>query len=169
MIPGILIADKNRHALQIKEIFWEYLQWVNGRIYQEYRVDFDIRAILEQDMLELDKFMPPQGRLLLCYPPEDRPAGIACLSALEQGIGEIKRMYVRPEYRRQGLGRALVQKLLTEASLIGYEKIRLDSARFMQEAHQIYREFGFTEISPYIGSQIPADYQENWVFMEKVF
>jgi GNAT superfamily N-acetyltransferase len=166
MLPTFFIADKTRHSNQIREIFWEYLQWVNPRIFQEYGVDFDIQTLLEHDMLDLDKFMPPPGRLLLGY-PEDRPGGIACLKTLDEGIGEIKRMYVRPEYRRQGLGRSLLQGILHEVSLLGYQTIRLDSARFMQDAHRLYRAFGFIDIASYAGSEIPVDYQKNWVFMEK--
>lgn len=162
----IFTADPVCHAPQIREIYWEYLQWVNGRIFQEYGVDFDIAAILERDMLDLDKFMPPKGRLFLCY-PEEKPGGMGCLKPLSEGCGEIKRMYVRPEYRGKGLGRALLEAILRGALQIGYERIRLDSANFMTEAHQLYRSAGFVDIEPYEGSEIPPDYHKNWVFMEK--
>ena len=49
---------------------------------------------------------------------------------------------------------------------IGYQLIRLDSARFMKEAHQLYRSTGFKEITAYEGSEIPKKFQEHWVFME---
>jgi hypothetical protein len=50
---------------------------------------------------------------------------------------------------------------------IGYPRIRLDSARFMKAAHSLYRSAGFQEIDPYPESEIPAKFQEHWVFMEK--
>lgn len=161
----VIIANKDQHAPQIRELFWEYLEWANSRVNEEFEVNFDIAAILEADMKDLDKFMPFKGRLLLCY-TEDRLAGIACLKELTPSIGEIKRMYVRPQYRKKGIGRALINRLLEEAGLIGYERVRLDSARFMKEAHQLYRTTGFREIEAYEGSEIPKEFQKHWVFME---
>jgi GNAT superfamily N-acetyltransferase len=161
----VITADKVLHAMQIRELFWEYLQWVNERINEEFQVNFDIETILEDDMQQLDKFMPTNGRLLLSY-MENRLAGMACMKYLAPGIGEIKRMYVRPGNRNRGLGRALINQLVAEASLVGYEYIRLDSARFMKEAHHLYQTTGFREIEAYEGSEIPVEYQVNWIFME---
>jgi GNAT superfamily N-acetyltransferase len=161
----IVIADPVHQTAQIRDIFWEYLQWVNEKVKEEYQVEFDIQAILDQDMADLGKFMPPKGRLLLGY-VDDQVAGIACLTALDGMTGEVRRMYVRPEHRRIGLGRALLVRLLEEAVQIGYPQVRLDSAGFMGQAHQLYRSVGFREISPYAGSEIPEDFQAHWVFME---
>jgi GNAT superfamily N-acetyltransferase len=106
----IITANKELHATQIRELFWEYLQWANAKVNAEFGVNFEIEAMLEADMQHLDKFMPTKGRLLLCY-AEERLAGIACLKYLAPGIGEIKRMYVRPGNRKRGLGRALINQL----------------------------------------------------------
>ena len=162
----IIIANKEQHVQPIRELFWEYLQWANAKVEKEFVVSFDIVAMLEDDMNTLDKFMPPKGRLLLGY-VEDHLAGIACLKALTDSIGEVKRMYVRLQARNRGMGRALLNQLLKEARQIGYEQIRLDSARFMTEAHQLYRTSGFREIEAYEGSEIPKEFQKNWIFMER--
>jgi len=162
----ILVVDSDQYDQPIREIFWEYLQWVNEQVSREYGVSFDIAAILDQDMLDLGKFMPPSGRLLLGT-VDQHPAGVACLKSLGDCCGEIKRMYVRPDMRRNGLGRALVERLLAEAAQMGYNRIRLDSARFMVDAHRLYRTLGFQEIEPYEGSEIPPDFHSNWVFMQK--
>lgn len=165
MTIQVIIADQEQHAPQIRELFWEYLQWANARVNEEFKVSFDIATMLEGDMQDLGKFMPPSGRLLLGYVGNDL-AGIACLKLLAPGIGEIKRMYVRPDHRKAGLGRTLLNRLLQEAQHIGYKLVRLDSARFMREAHQLYRSTGFKEINAYDGSEIPKEFQEHWVFME---
>jgi GNAT superfamily N-acetyltransferase len=162
----IIIANKEEHSQPIRELFWEYLQWGNVKLNEEFGFHFDIAAMIETDMNTLDKFMPPNGRLLLGY-VEDQPMGIACLKALTDSIGEVKRMYVRPGARNRGLGRALLNQLLEEARQIGYERIRLDSARFMKEAHQLYRTNGFREIEAYEGSEIPKEFQDHWIFMEQ--
>jgi GNAT superfamily N-acetyltransferase len=165
-IIKIIIATKERHAQPIRELFWEYLQWGNVKLDEEFGFHFDIAAMIEVDMNTLDKFMPPKGRLLLGY-VDDQPMGIACLKALTDNIGEVKRMYVRPEARNRGLGRALLNLLLEEARQIGYERVRLDTARFMTEAHKLYRSAGFREIEAYEGSEIPKEFQNHWIFMER--
>lgn len=129
-------------------------------------MEYSVEDAIEQDMNSLDKFMPPEGRLLLALIGE-APAGLACLKKLEEGVGEIKRMYVRPEFRGQGIGGALLEKLTDEAVQIGYTALRLDSARFMKEAHKLYRSMGFTEIESYEGSEIPEEFRSFWIFMEK--
>jgi GNAT superfamily N-acetyltransferase len=86
---------------------------------------------------------------------------------IREDTGEIKRMYVRPDYRRRGIGLALLEALIAEARQIGYPTIRLDSTRFMKAAHALYRSLGFREIDPYPESEIPQELQHQWVFMEK--
>ncbi len=163
----IIAAKPGQHLESIRDIFWEYLQWANSRVVEEYGFGFDIAAILESDMSGLEKFMPPEGRLLLGFAGEF-PAGVACLKPLHGSYGEVKRMYVRPQYRHAGLGRELLNGLLVEAAKIGYTRLRLDSACFMTDAHRLYRSLGFVEIKAYEGSEIPVEYQSQWVFMEKI-
>jgi ribosomal protein S18 acetylase RimI-like enzyme len=64
-----------------------------------------------------------------------------------------------------GLGRALIARLIDEAVLIGYEELLLDSARYMEQAHRLYRSLGFTEITPYPGSEVPKAFEPHWIFM----
>jgi len=163
----LITATKDQHAPQIRALFWEYLQWANAKVEEEFGVNFDIVNMLEANMQNLDIYMPPRGRLLL-GDVNDALAGIACLKELTPEIGEIKRMYVRPGHRKQGMGRALINRLIEESSRIGYKRIRLDSARFMTEAHQLYRSIGFQEINAYEGSEIPPEFQKHWIFMELV-
>ncbi len=165
MAIEVLIAKKELHADQISELFWEYLQWANTKVNEEFGVNFDIEGMLDNDMRNLDIFMPPTGRVFLGY-AEGNLAGIACLKYLAPKIGEIKRMYVRSASRQRGIGRLLINQLVSEAIQIGYERLRLDSAGFMKEAHHLYRSVGFREIDAYEGSEIPKDYQKHWVFME---
>lgn len=165
-MPSIRQAETDEDRPFVRELFWEYLQWANTRVNQEFGVDFDIAAMLEGDMAKLEIFLPPDGRIVLAG-EGSRLAGIACLKRLKDGIAEIKRMYVRPDFRRQGLGRALLDSLIQEAKEAGYHTIRLDSARFMKSAHALYESAGFLEIPPYPESEIPPDFQAYWIFMEK--
>jgi GNAT superfamily N-acetyltransferase len=150
----------------VRQVFWEYLQWADERLREEYGIELDIESLQEQSMRELAKFAPPHGSLLLAM---DGPevAGVACMRQLDQHTVEIKRMYVREPYRRRGIGRALLKRLLEQAQEVGYSTIKLDSTRFMEEAHALYRSEGFREIGPYAGSEIPVEFQKHWLFMER--
>ena len=161
-----MIPDDPDRSL-VRELFWEYLQWANARVNEEFAVDFDIASMLEQDMETLEKFEPPSGRLLLATTMAGQVVGIGCLKHLRDGIGEIKRMYVRPAARGTGLGRALLESLLAKAKQAGYSHVRLDSAGFMEAAHSLYRSAGFREIESYPESEIPPEFQKHWVFMER--
>jgi N-acetylglutamate synthase-like GNAT family acetyltransferase len=149
----------------IREIFWEYLQWANNRINQEFNFNFDITTMLQHDMDEVNKFMPPNGRLLIAV-DDTMVVGCACMHTINPTIAELKRMYVRPDQRRKGLGRVLIQALISDIREAGYTKIRLDSARFMKEAHVLYRSLGFQEIDPYPESEAPEAFRKHWIFME---
>jgi GNAT superfamily N-acetyltransferase len=98
---------------------------------------------------------PPSGRLLLVRYGEDA-AGCVALRRLELNICEMKRLYVRPDYRGLGLGRMLVERVIAEARSIGYARMRLDTvASAMEDAIALYRRMGFQEIAPY--SAIPIE------------
>ena len=149
----------------VRELFWEYLTWANDMNDQAFGIRLDIATMLDEDMANLEKFMPPHGRLLLSE-SIGFAAGCICLKKLSASIGELKRLYVRPAYRGKGIGKKMVEKVLDEARQIGYETIRLDSTKYMTEAHNLYRSFGFQEIEPYPESEIPEKYYAHWVFME---
>ena len=163
--PNILQAT-DAHRPAVEALFREYLEWVCPIIYREYQVRFDPAAFVEHDMASLQIFSPPGGRLLLGY-AEAALAGCACVRTLGPHLAEIKRMYVRPAYRRQGLGRALVDACIEEMRAAGYATLRLDSARFMTGAHALYQAAGFRPIGPYPESEIPEEFRQHWVFMER--
>jgi GNAT superfamily N-acetyltransferase len=158
----------------VRALFSEYLWAVCPPCNERYGTAFDPEAMVPVDMAHLEVFEPPQGRLLLAF-DDGAPgaeggapgaAGIVCVRTIGPGTAEIKRMYVRPDRRRRGIGRALVDAAVAEMREAGYERIRLDSARFMTEAHSVYRAAGFREIESYPESEVPAAFHEHWVFME---
>jgi ribosomal protein S18 acetylase RimI-like enzyme len=108
----------------------------------------------ERELRELPgKYAPPAGRLLLAYYNDKgksaRVAGCGALRPLSAEICEMKRLYVRPEFRGKGVGRALTLVLITAARGIGYRAMRLDTLPEMREAQKLYQQLGFRDTSAY--------------------
>ena len=164
---AIIQLDITRHRPEIKALFWEYLTWANDQNAEQFGFRLDIAVMLDEDRAHLEKFTPPQGQLLVAQ-AENWFAGCIGLKSLSAvGVGEIKRLYVRPAYRRQGIGSALIAAMIEYAGQSGYHTLRLDSARYMTAAHALYHAAGFQDIAPYVESEIPAEFRRWWVFMER--
>jgi GNAT superfamily N-acetyltransferase len=159
-------ADLTKDEDIIKGLYTEYLTWVDVCLQKEIGYHFDVRDKVEQDLAKLEMFLPPYGRLLLAV-VNSQPTGIGCLRRIRENTGEIKRMYVKPEFRGKGMGGNLVDALIKEAQDMSYPVMRLDSASFMVAAHKLYHSKGFYNIEPYVESEIPLEMQQHWVFMEK--
>jgi ribosomal protein S18 acetylase RimI-like enzyme len=109
------------------------------------------------------KYAPPRGELLLARDGGGTPLGCVALRPIElDGCCEMKRLYVSPEGRGRGLGRALANAILQEAVRIGYREVRLDTLPTMIEAQLLYRKLGFAPIAPYYETPITGT-----VFMAK--
>ena len=151
----------------------EYLDLLNQRIKNDYNIEFDVEAMVESDLSDKEKFYPPYGRFYLAD-LNGQYVGVGCLKKLEDGIGEVQRMYVLPEFRGKRVGRAIANQLIDDARLIGYRKLKLESLEFLHEAHTLYRSLGFKEIKAYKKNSMKsfqpeeqlAKYYTITVFME---
>jgi putative acetyltransferase len=145
--PGILQAESAIHMEDARTLFREYAATLGFDLCFQ---DFD------RELAELPGgYAPPLGRLFLAY-ADDRPAGCAALHAMEGGVCEMKRMYVRTEFRGLGLGRTLAVRCIGEARTIGYRAMRLDTIDTMREAIALYRSLGFVEIPSYRFNPVPG-------------
>src|SRR5438552_19216411 len=123
---------------QIRELFLEYAR----------SLDFSLCfQSFDRELRELPgPYAIPDGRLILCR-FEGMPAGCIALKKLEPGICEMKRLYVRHEFRGHQLGLKLTTHLINEGRRAGYTRMRLDTIReTMQKAIELYQSVGFKEI-----------------------
>ena len=102
----------------------------------------------------------PKGRILLAE-SEGRVLGVIALRPLDQHVCEMKRLYVRPEARGQGLGARLARAIIAEAATLGYATMRLDTHETMIAAIDLYRALGFREITEYGKTMVGLRYFER--------
>ncbi len=137
------------------------------KLFREYEASLGLSLCFqsfEQELAELPgKYALPDGRLLLVF-HEESLAGCIALRKIDHDICEMKRLFLRSEFRNKGVGRRAVQHLINEARSIGYKRMRLDTiAGRMDEAIALYRALGFKEIKPYYDSPV-----NETLFMELV-
>ncbi len=149
----IIQAETTEQIETTRNLFREYEAWFGMNLcFQNF----------DEEVANLPgKYVAPDGGLFLAFVDEDI-AGCIALRKLEDGVCEMKRLYVKDEFRGQKIGIKLIEKIITEAHQIGYEKMRLDTfPAKMSKAVGLYESYGFREI--------PAYYQNPYgetLFME---
>ncbi len=122
-------------------------------LFEEYAAGLGINLCFqnfEKELAELPgEYVAPAGRLFLAL-EGDQVAGCVALRGLGDGVCEIKRLYVRPDFRGKGLGRELTEAAIDAARQIGYQRMRLDTLPGkMDRAIAMYGSLGFREIEAY--------------------
>lgn len=148
----IIHFEPKEHLNTIRELFKAYQASLNFDLcFQNF----------DEELAELPgDYAPPEGRLLLAVVKLDI-VGCVGLRKLSEGICEMKRLYVKPEFRGLGIGRSLSIAIIEEARKIGYAVMRLDTVPWMREAISLYRSLGFKEIESYTNNPI-----EGAMYME---
>jgi ribosomal protein S18 acetylase RimI-like enzyme len=149
----IIQAETDAEIEAAKKLFREYETWIELALcFQNF----------DEEVANLPgKYAAPEGRLLLAY-SDEKLAGCIALRKLEDGVCEMKRLFVKSDFRGQKIGIALIEKVIAEARAIGYEKMRLDTfPPKMSKAVGLYESYGFRPIPPYY----PNPYDDT-LFME---
>lgn len=156
----IIPVQTEEHISASQSLFIAYTEWLN--------IDLTFQDFTSELQSLPGKYSPPEGGALLLALSTDgteSPLGCVAVRALQpdpsihdqapQTHGgqrrccEMKRLYVSPEARGTGLGRALAGAIIQEAKELGYAEMRLDTLPFMEGAIQLYRRLGFIDIPPY--------------------
>jgi len=157
------------HLIDLNE---EYLSWIADEMQQRYKIDVElllgvsIREFVKKFLEELSSYLPPEG-IFYVLQVDNLIIGMGALRKLKKGVGEIKRMYIKPKYRGNGYGKEMLELLLKKGQEFGFSSIRLDTGKFMAAAQRVYRLAGFQEREGYPESEVPNFLLPHWLFMEK--
>lgn len=137
----IIQAESEAQITEVITLFREYEAWLG--------LDLCFQGFEDELAALPGKYAKPDGRLFLAY-SDERLAGCIALRKLEDGICEMKRLFVRDEFRGARIGVQLIERLIADAREIGYEKMRLDTfPPKMGKAVSLYESHGFSPIAPY--------------------
>jgi putative acetyltransferase len=149
----IVIANNEKEYEAAAILFKEYAAWLN--------IDLGFQKF-DEELLQLQKMYSfPNGAILLSK-EENIFTGCVAVRKKENGIAELKRMFIKTQYRKEGIGALLLQRALELAKELHYKKIRLDTLDTMTPAIKLYKKYGFYEIEPYYFNP-----EKNAVFFEK--
>ncbi|MCI8786407.1 MAG: GNAT family N-acetyltransferase [Eubacterium sp.] len=138
------------HTKEINTLFSEYTNMLitKDSSFQNY---LDLQHYDgECNHLE-EKYGMPSGRLYLAY-CNGEAAGCIGLKNIDEKNCEMKRLYVRPQFREKNIGKRLIQKIISDAKEIGYSYMLLDTLPFLEKAVHLYKKFGFYTIDCYNNS-----------------
>jgi len=138
---------------QARQLFRDYQAWL--------QIDLCFQNFVAEVAALPGHYAPPDGRLLLAYEGQAL-AGCVALRKFSEDTCEMKRLFLREQFRGRGLGRKLIEAIITEAKQIGYRHMRLDTLPpKMNDAIALYESHGFKQIAPYYENPVTGA-----VFME---
>lgn len=151
---SIKIVSAYEQSEKVRILFAEYTEMLiaNDESFKHY---LSIQNYDEEIQHLEAKYGMPEGRLYLLYYDEEL-AGCIGLRKMDHQNCEMKRLYIRPEFRGRKLGNLLVKKVIEDAREIGYSYMLLDTFSYLQRAIQIYKKFGFYEIERYNDNPMDA-------------
>ena len=151
----IIQAESEAQVTEARRLFREYEAWLGMDLcFQGFEAELGALP---------GKYAMPDGRLYLAY-SDDKLAGCIAMRKLEDGICEMKRLFVRDGFRGQKIGIQLIETVIADAKEIGYKKMRLDTyPPKMGKAVSLYETHGFEPIPPYYDNP-----HSDVLFMERV-
>lgn len=127
-------------VMRVRELFIEYVNYLD--------IDLSFQNFNEELNALPGDYSQPDGCILLAY-YNNKLTGCVAVRKFKDDVCEMKRLYVRPEFRKKNIGKELSNAIIQTAKKIGYKHMRLDTLPFMKEAINLYLSLGFKEIAPY--------------------
>ncbi|WP_129642431.1 GNAT family N-acetyltransferase [Peristeroidobacter agariperforans] len=150
MLPGNVVltrADTSEQIATARDLFQEYALALG--------IDLEYQGFASELAALPAPYVSPRGALFIAY-VDGEVAGCAALRPLGDGAGEMKRLYVRPVFRKAGVGRCLVKAIVDAARHAGCHTLHLDTLASMTSAQTLYRQLGFIETPPYNDKYLPG-------------
>ena len=143
----VVVVESQDQVAVARELFLEYAAAIG--------VDLEYQGFSAELAALPSPYVPPAGGLFIARVNGDT-AGCIAVRRLDDKTGEIKRLYVRPEFRSWGLGKHLIAEAIETARRAGYTALRLDTLASMEAAQALYRKLGFAEIPAYNNTHLPG-------------
>ncbi len=140
-------AQTSAEIEDVRRLFGQYEEFLG--------VDLCFQSFEEELAGLPGKYAPPDGALLIGL-SGGKAVGCVAVRRLEEGVCEMKRLFVKPEARGTGLGRQLVQEVIARARRLGYLSMRLDTLDRLAEAMRLYEKVGFRRTKPYYENPLPG-------------
>jgi ribosomal protein S18 acetylase RimI-like enzyme len=151
------ISDNEKHVIEFKQITGQCMIEEIKQLFTEYVRSLKIDLSFQNFEAELKalpgKYGPPDGSLILAL-VDGKTAGCIALRRIDMDICEMKRLYVRKDYRGLGIGNKLILMIIEEARKLNYSYMRLDTLPTMKKAQELYKLYGFYDIAPYVYNPI---------------
>ena len=152
---SLVCIERLGHIVEFKEIQFEYIAWIDLMLKCEHGISLStdsINLLMNEVMTDWPLYSGNQGRFFLAYIGTN-VGGMAGIKYVSRNVCELKRLYVSPLHRRVGLGKSLVERLLSEARILGFSKVRLETLDFMEAAIRLYESLGFVRTPEFEGSE----------------
>jgi len=146
MLDYIFVSQPNEYKSAM-DLFLEYANWLN--------IDLSFQKFDEELKMLKTMYGPPLGCIILCKHENDFVACVA-VRKIDDGVAELKRMYVKPEFQRMGIGENLLKLSISFAKEKGYKTIKLDTLNTMKPAMNLYAKHGFVETDAYYFNPEPT-------------
>jgi ribosomal protein S18 acetylase RimI-like enzyme len=138
-----------------REIQLEYIAWIISMLKLEHGIVLStdsVNQLKDEIISDWPLYSGRQGRFILACIGKN-VCGMAGIKHVSKDVCELKRLYVSPLYRRVGLGKSLVERLLSAARILGYSKVRLETLDFMEAAIRLYESLGFVRTPEFTGTE----------------
>ncbi len=165
------LYDPKNHSDGLIQLYVEYISWIANQVRERYGLDFaetmgvTVEEYVRSKYESFTSIQPDDGALFIL---EDagKVIGMGGLYRVDAKIGEIKRMYIKPEFRGKGYGKELLKKLIDRGKESEFTALRLDTGGFMDTAQHVYTSIGFRKVPEYAESEVPIPLRHHWFFME---
>lgn len=140
-------VQTEREVEEVRDLFHEYEAFLN--------IDLCFQSFEEELASLPGEYSHPNGELIIALDGK-RIVGCVAIRKLDSSICEMKRLFVKQEFRKAGLGRQLTEKIIKVAQELGYSLMRLDTLDRLTEAMCLYETLGFRKIEPYYENPLPG-------------